>query len=149
MKWESKNLPHSLRCSKAIAESIVENRTGVWMRTAPTSTWISVLGPQTVWEGVGGVALFWGVCHWSWALGLQSPGHLGWASLCLGLVGPMWALGPFCSAMCTCLLSHSLPWWSWINPLKLQLNSKLSPLKLKCFLSCLGHSISSQQYKSN
>lgn len=62
MKWESKNLPYSLRCSKAITESILENRTGVWVRTAPTSTCISMLGPQTVWDGVDGVALFKGVC---------------------------------------------------------------------------------------
>lgn len=38
------------------------------MRTAPTSAYISMLGPQTVREGLGGTALFTEVSHGSWAL---------------------------------------------------------------------------------
>ena len=59
MNWESKN--HCLKCSKDSNnkspswENITGGRNTLY--NGPSNTHISKLGPQTVWEGLGGMAL--------------------------------------------------------------------------------------------
>lgn len=89
----------------------------VWIRMVPTCSCVSKFGLQTVWERVGGMALFKGVCHWVWVLGFEKPGHSAWFSLCLVLVDQVWALSyspvatPACCMLPTMMVMDFMTLW--------------------------------------
>lgn len=103
------------------------------------NTW-SPLG-VTVWEGLGGVAMWEKACCWGWVLRFQTSLHsqLAVSASCSGL--KMWAFSDCCSHHACCLLSC----------LSVRMGSypsrTINPKEVLPSISCPGPGVLSQQQK--